>query len=396
MNQRGAQRRLPACPAVHFDHRDPAQTVATVNDYYRELLAMPAPVWSDAYGGFWILAHYADVRAAAADNQRYSSALGVFNPAIPGAPQTIPLEMDPPEHRPYRRLFNDWLSPGHLQDYKPAIHELTDHYVTQFVVAGGGDFVSQVANRLPIQVIGRALGLDPGVAEELWALSDRITRGDESTLSDMTAMVHGEIMCRRTRPRSDFLTSLLDARIDDQAISDEKLLTWVLGAIFAGHDTTLLAGAALMKDLATDTQLQELLRKNPAKIPAAVEESLRLNSPVQRFFRTLTDDVEISGTTMRAGDKVLLAYAAANIDADRFSNPETFDVDRPHNRHLAFGHGIHRCVGAPLAVLELTDLAETMLARSSFTISAPALPASPTMNGNFLGLEKLPLAVTRT
>ncbi len=167
----------------------------------------------------------------------------------------------------------------------------------------------------------------------------------------------------------------------------------VNGAIFAGHDTTLMAGAALIKDLADDQELQQSIRAEPELIPALVEESLRISSPVSRFFRTLTRDVTMGTTTMRAGDKVMVVFGAANIDERQFPEPLRIALDRERSRHVSFGWGIHRCVGASLAQHELQVLAEVMVTQARFWPDGPARYAPPTAQGNFLGLESLPLSL---
>jgi len=207
-------------------------------------------------------------------------------------------------------------------------------------------------------------------------------------------MCQAEVGLRRREPRDDFLTSLIDTMVDDRPVSDEAVVAWLVGAVFAGHETTLLAGAAQINDLARDPALQRRLRAQPELIPSAVEESLRLNSPVQRFFRTLTEDVEMHGITMRAGDKVMVIFAAANIDPARFPDPLLVDVERDFTRHLGFGWGVHRCVGAPLALHELRVLTEVMLRAGEFTPGGEPRFGGPAARGSFIGLQALPLSMS--
>jgi len=201
---------------------------------------------------------------------------------------------------------------------------------------------------------------------------------------------------RRVAPRQDFLTHVLAAEIGGRQITDEEAVGWLSGAVFAGHDTTLMVGAALIHDLAQDPAIQDRLRKQPALASKMVEESLRLHSPVQRFFRTATEDVEMHGVTIRAGDRVMMTYAAANIDPTVFPEPHTIDLDRDFSRHLGFGWGIHRCVGAPLALQELRILAEVMLRTGEWTLAGEPQYGGPTVRGSFMGLSSLPLSMVRS
>ena len=376
------------CPVVHFDHQAPT-TEAELRELYRGLLAEPTPVWSDVHGGFWVVSGYDQVRAAAADHQHFSSAQGVFFPEVPGRPMGLAIEMDPPQHVHYRRLYAEWVSSGNLRSYEPMIRELSSEYVSAFVANAGGDFVRDVSVKLPIQVIARAVGLDTESALACYEVSDRMAHGDPAAVGQLFGLCAQQVGLRRTHPREDFLTYALSSTIGDEPISDRTLTAWLVGAVFAGHDTTLLSGAALIKDLALDPARQDAIRRDPKLAAAAVEESLRLNSPVQRFFRVVTEDLDFAGVHMAAGDKVLLVYAAGNLDARRFPEPGTFDTARGFTRNLSFGWGVHRCVGAPLAQLELAILAETMVGSCRFSLAAVPELGRPTSLGNFVGYEEL-------
>ena len=376
------------CPIVHFDHN--ARTTETeLRALYHGLLDEPTPVWSDAYGGFWVVSAYDQVRDAASDYRRFSSAQGVFFPDMPGRPLGIALEMDPPEHGKYRKLYAEWVNSGKVREYEPTVRSLTDRYVSDFVANGGGDFVRDVAAKLPIQIIAQTLGIDPERGLAFFEVSDRMARNDPQAMMQMEAMCAEEVADRRTTPREDFLSYALRTKIGDAPISDAVASAWLRAGIFAGHDTTLLSGAALIKDLALDPRLQDAIRQDPARASAAVDESLRLNSPVTRFFRVVAEDLEFGGVHMSAGDKVLLVYGAANLDSRRFPEPETFDLDRSYTRHLTYGWGVHRCVGAPLAHLELMVLAQTMVRLCRFSLAVEPEIGAPTALGNFVGFDTL-------
>jgi cytochrome P450 len=384
------------CPVRNFDHWDQSQTLLSLRPTYTDMLTGEPVTWSDTYGGFWILSHYADVKAAAANHGLFSSGQGVCLPPLP-PPRSAALEQDPPDHTPFRKLFAEWLSPRVVRTFNPMISELTEHYVTEFAANGGGDFVAEVSAKLPVQIIVRTLGIESGRAHEFYVLSDLLTRVDNdpperaARFADLLRACSEEIEGRRADPRDDFLTEALSAQFDGRPITDEELLLWLSGAIFAGHETTLLAGAALIRDLSLDPGLRERLRREPDRIPTVVDESLRINSPVQRFFRTLTADVTMHGVTMRTGDKVMLNFASANIDGQVFTDPLTLQPDRAFTRHLGFGWGLHRCVGSPLASRELETLARTMVTLTEFEPDGEPEFAGATALGSFIGLAKLPI-----
>ena len=175
------------------------------------------------------------------------------------------------------------------------------------------------------------------------------------------------------------------------------LASFLVGAVIAGHDTTLAAAANLAYQLAIEPALARRLREHPALIPRAIDESLRHRSPVQNFFRTVTRPVRIGGVAMAAGDRVMLLYGAANRDPNQFGCPERFDLDRyDSNReargHLAYGYGVHRCAGAHLAEVELRMLLDAVL-RYDLQLDGD-VSFAPTAHGAFLALTELPLRLT--
>jgi len=165
-------------------------------------------------------------------------------------------------------------------------------------------------------------------------------------------------------PKTDTTSALLAARMDGQPIEDEVIVGCVRQLLVAGHLTLTLSLASAILHLALHPNLQAWLRQEPERIPDAIEEILRLYPPTQAFARTATHQVEIEGRTIKAGDVVALVWIAANRDPDIFPHPDEFDLDRERNQHLAFGHGIHKCLGAPLARMELRVALEELLART--------------------------------
>lgn len=369
-----------------YDHLDPHQDRASLPEVYRALRAAPA-ARSEKHGGFWILARYDDVKAAELDARSFSSAQGVTLPRMPGRPPVPALEQDPPEHTPMRQLYAEWLSAKGLHAAAPMIRRLTEHYVDALAAKGGGDFVAGVGDRLPSDIVCALLGVSDK-APVLGRLNTLIRAGHFAAWTRFLDVLTGEIRARQAQPRDDFLTRIAQATLDDRQIKVGDAVAWAAGGVFGGSGSTLVAGAGLVWELGRDPSLQDRLRADPSLIPAAVEEGLRLHPLVHGLFRTLTRDVDMHGSTMRTGEKVMLLFASANQDERRFPDPLSFRLDREFTRHLSFGWGIHHCVGAALARIELTVLVETML-RYKFAIDDGVVFGPPVV-----GIQKLPIRFT--
>ncbi len=401
---------VPDCP--HFDHH---QTLGDAERYqrYAELRACPV-ARSEASGGFWILSRHDDVAAAAEDWRTYSSADGVLAPPPAGRrARQVALEQDPPEHTVYRKLYAELLSRPRIRAIEGDIRANAAARLAALAQATAGgdpaDFIAHVAAPVPIEALATLLGFDPAVTAQLRDLTvavlARIHRPaaaaggrPELTLMDL---LRAQIDDRRERPRDDFATLLVG-----QDLPPLGMLSFLVGAVIAGHETTLIAATNLAYQLGLDPALQARLRAEPHLIPRAVDESLRHRPPVQNFVRTLTRDVEHHGVTMAAGDKVMLLFGSANRDPDRWPgepdrhHPDDYDIDRHASdrdagRHLAYGAGIHRCVGAFLAEVELHILVEELLAydlRLGHPDREPVF--TPTTFGAFLTIDELPVTLT--
>ncbi|MFN0030017.1 MAG: cytochrome P450 [Acidimicrobiales bacterium] len=414
----------PGCP--HFDHHH--QYVDDDTDRYGTYAALQQErvARSEAYGGFWILTRHDDVAAAEADWETFSSAGGVVAPVEDQRRfNQVALEQDPPEHTAFRRLYLDLLSRARVASALPFITEVTRRRVDGLAVGGGGDFVASVAVPVPVEVVAHLLGLDDvaiaelrHLSEDAWSALSRPRRPVTATSTatpappataaapaapesaapqTLSRLLRLEARRRREHPRDDFLTQLLDAHIDGAPITEMGLASFLVGAVIAGHDTTLAAASNLAYQLAIDPAVQDRLRAHPELHGRAIEESLRHRSPVQNFFRTVRRPVTIGGVTMAPGERVMLLYGAANRDPDRYVHPDRFDLDRYDNDrdargHLAYGYGVHRCAGAHLAEVELRALLETLL-RYQLRLNGE-VRFKPTAHGAFLAIEALPLTMT--
>jgi cytochrome P450 len=209
----------------------------------------------------------------------------------------------------------------------------------------------------------------------------------------MAEILMGEAMSRLAEPQDDFLTALVQTQIDGRPIEPGEVVSFLLGAAIAGHETTMNAAGNLCYELAIDVELQARVRDDRSLIPPLVEETLRLRAPVQNFFRIVTRDHELHGEKLRAGDRVMLIYGAANHDPSAFPNPNRLSLDRGANRHLSFGWGIHRCAGAHLAQVELRHLTEQLLDAAPFELDGDVVFGHMESGGTFLGMRSLPIRV---
>ena len=367
-------------------------------DQYQELRRCPVNR-SEQHGGFWILARHADVEAACLDWQSFSSADGVFLPDLTPGIRTVSLEEDPPRQTATRMLYARMLGRPNIVAASPAIRDAARRHLAT-LAAEGGDFVTAVAHRVPVEAIALMVGFSPDVAdqvreltEQLWA---RLTGlGDEidPDAPSLGSVFLRELEARRQEPGDDFLTELSQITSDDlngEEVTDRFLVGFLTGAMVAGHETTLNASANLAYLLSIDPELQDRLAADPDLLPGTIDESLRYRSPVQSFVRTATADTELAGTPIAEGDKVMVLFGSANHDPDRWSEPERFDPTRNAKGHLSFGWGIHRCIGAPLATAELRILFEELLAYRIVPDGEPVL-AAPSAGGAFLGVDSLPV-----
>lgn len=377
-------------------HFDPYElTIESVNEVYRQLLTRCPVARSDRYGGFWVLSRYKDVSAALRDPGTYISGQGVHIPYREGHLRVAPLDFDPPDHTRYRNVITPPLSQQAVARLEDFIRGLIKSLVEPVVAKGGGEVIEEIAVPLPLQVISHILGLSPSASKTVRVMTERMWKEYEQ-MGDEARRPLGEFLLqeandRRREPRDDYLTQLATGEADGKPLNDEELASILVALANAGHQTTLNAVGNTLLHLATHPEDQARVRQEPAIIPTLVEESLRFYPPVHMFLRTLTRDVVIDGTTMKAGDKVMLVYAAANRDPEQFPDPERFIMDRPANRHFAFGFGIHFCMGAPLARTELRILLEELAKHPPFTLAG--VPTYSGMEGgHHLGVTYLPLA----
>jgi cytochrome P450 len=332
--------------------------------------------------GYWALTRRADIAYVSQHPELFTSAQGVALDPMPAEIQHFAsffLTMDPPQHTTYRRLISSAFTPRHVRQIEEQIHSSAISIVDDLVGAGDIDFVEACSARLPMLTIMEMLGVpkadQPGVAkaaEKLFGLSD----DEYSTLEERAQDTINEIMLlnstgqelakfRRANPGDDLMTSIVNAEVDGHRLSDEEIGAFLILLASAGNDTTKQATThSMMAMVENPAQRDWLMEDFENRIGPAVEEFVRYSSPVLQFARFVTEDTEINGQPVSAGDKVGLFYCSANRDEAVFEDPAAFNLQRSPNPHLGFGGGgPHFCLGNQLARTELRNLFRELLTR---------------------------------
>lgn len=349
---------------------------------------------------------YEDCAAILKDWETWSSRFppppGVENP-----PEPLMLNSDPPRHTRLRSLVSQAFTPRMVEQLEPRIREVARELLAPALEAGECDLVAALAYPLPVIVIAEILGIPPGDRAKFKEWSDEAVASLGTGLQGGGRQLRAEVFEemrdyftrmtdeRRQRPRNDLISGLVQAEQDGERLTFTDLLQMLILLLVAGNETTTnLISNAMLSFLEHPGELAKV-EAEPGLIPSALEEVLRFNSPVQATARRPTREVELRGKTIPANMPTLVWLAAANRDPGQFPEPLRFDVTRSPNRHLAFGLGIHFCLGAPLARLEARVAYEELLARATGferTTTGP-LPRVPTF---FMrGVLELPLAFRR-
>ena len=361
------------------------------------------------YEPFWAITKHADIMEITKQPVRFSSAQGINLRRIGEVwrPSDMVVMLDPPQHGPLRRVANAWFTPRALRERRAEIDRIALEILDAAAPAGAAgelDFVDRIAAPFPLAVIASTLG----VPRDDWPLLFRRTnevigREDpEYQLPGETADETGRrarravhayfrlmIEERRHDPQNDLVTDLIRAEIDGEPLTESQLVSYCELLVEAGNETTRNAISGGVLALSDHHHEWEKLRKQPDLLPDAVEEILRWVSPIAYFARTATEDCEVRGTKIRAGEQVAMYFASANRDEEVFDNPFAFLVDRRPNPHLAFGFGEHFCMGAQLARVELEVMFRHLLERlDEFEPSGPVQRLNSIVNGS---IKHLPL-----
>jgi cytochrome P450 len=314
---------------------------------------------------------------------------------------------DPPVHTRLRQLIARDFSPRRIAELAPRIREVTAQMLDDQAGNTRFEAMSALAHRLPVTIIAEMLGVPPHHHLNFRRWSDAVASSSAESFGNVVnPALRGSVAAlreyftrqidrRRTYPGNDLISALVAARDKAEALSTDELIAFVVLLLLAGNETTTnLIGNGLLA-LARNPNEYQRMRRDPALIPSAIEEMLRYDSPVHTLMRFATSDTEVGGTQIEPGTMVALLFAPANRDPAQFPNPSHFDITRKPNDHVAFGEGIHFCIGAPLARLEARIAFEAITER--FKTIALADPSEPlSYRGSFItrGLRELPLVVS--
>jgi cytochrome P450 len=360
------------------DDFDPLATddaVALHTEFAR--LRQECPVaHTGAYGGYWALTRYDDVRDAASDPTTFISSVRAVVPSDPRGLRRPPLNFDAPRHTPYRRAIDRTLQRSRLARLEPALRAHAIRESQPLLDAGHGDVAQGFGARFPAWVTTEWLNLAEDTAPVLastaakwvnaWRMQDRATVNETS--ERMYGIARDLVADRRSHPREvseDPASSLLAERHEGQPLAEEHLVGALRQCLVVGMVAPPILLGSICVHLSDDQALQSTLRNQPELLPAAVEEFLRLYTPYRGFARTVSHEVELRGKTLSPGEPITLAYASANRDAAVFDDPDTFRLGRPNiGQHLGFGRGRHRCAGMPLARMGTQVALGTLLERT--------------------------------
>jgi len=351
---------------------------------------------SDQNGGHFTVVDYHEIRKDLQDWPTFSSAKGIMTPRFPW--QLTLIEMDPPDWKFWRNLIQADLTEKAVKKYADNIRLDVNRLIDAFIDKGSCDLVKDFAEILPVLVVGDVIGARSR-AEELRILTGEFTasQGDQAKVDDVSLrfrkLVTEEIAVRETDPRDDLLTRFGETLLDGKPLPVEELLLFIQVLLLAGNTTTVSALGALFLYVMGDRGLRDELMADESKLDAAIDESLRLTPPVVHFARTTTRDVEVGDQNVPADSSVVFVYAAANRDPNEFPNPDEFRLNRPANRHLSFGYGIHRCVGAHLAKLEMRIAMQEIFRRlPDIELAVPAEQITARVHGgNELTIDSIPV-----
>lgn len=363
-------------------------------------LRTASPVLQEPQSGLWMVFGYDDVKRALTDHQSFSSRHG---------PAQWLIFQDPPMHPRLRALIAQAFTPRSVAQLEPQISELSRTLLTPLIERGTFDLAIEYASPLPMRVIARMLGLPDGDLEQFtrWnnvilemsytvpggAGTDGVVAAFQSVTLEMNDYLSILLSQRRSNPKDDLLSRLLFAEVEGERLTQAEILGFFQLLLLAGSETTTnLINNAILTFVANPNEFARI-RQSPELLPAAIEEVLRYRSPLQWMFRVTKADIELSGQTIPTGGLVLAMIGSANRDPGQFADPNRFNPAREPNPHLAFGHGIHFCIGAALARLEARIALTDLLGKTSDIALASDTPWPPRRGLHVHGPSSLPIRI---
>lgn len=360
------------------------------------------PVFHDEQSGSWHAFRYDDVQRVLSEHATFSSRMGGDEPSETGQLFAASLiTTDPPRHRQLRSLVTQAFTPKAVDALAPRISHLTEELLDRIASAGTADLIGALAYPLPVIVIAELMGIPPEDRDRFKQWSDVIVsqtrtgaeyEDHHATNLEMTGYFLDLIEQRRSLPGNDLISNLLSAEIDGQRLSVAELLGFCSLLLVAGNETTTnLIGNAVLCFTEVPGTIERLLAK-PSLLPQAIEEVLRYRSPVQSMYRVTAADTTLGDLRIPAGAPLVAWIGSANRDERHFERPDEFDIDRGPSRHLAFGQGIHFCLGAPLARLEAKIALEAALSRLPGLTLAPGAHLERMDSTIVYGVKQLPVS----
>jgi cytochrome P450 len=369
-----------------------AEFLANPYPIYDQLRSNDPVYWSEQ-NSYWLLTRYSDIVSLIPNEHLSSNRIVAHSDRMPAeikekfrpfftAVSSWMLMVDPPDHTRLRGLVNKAFTPGVIANMQDLIQELVDDMLAGVAAEGRMDVITDLANPLPAMVIAELLGVPRTDQQQFKEWSDDITRAlsgidsakskeelfglygiAQNSIIALSSYFKERINELRLHPRENLLSALAQAEEQGDRLSENELFANCVLLMMAGHETTTnLIGNGILA-LLNNPEQREALTLNPELIVSAVEELLRYDSPVQKMARIALADIDVDGKQIKKGDLVCFCFGGANRDPEQFATPRKLDIARKPNRHLAFGHGLHYCVGAALARLEGQIVVNTVLRR---------------------------------
>lgn len=396
-------------PVVDFDHNGDNHG-DNPQASYRNVREVAPIAWSEAWGGYWVVAGYDAIWDAARDDEMFSSARSSYGGEgqeilIPKRPvvEHYPIDLDPPESMKYRIIMNKLLTPKRVEEMRPMVERYTTLFIDDIIEKGEADFatLTGIPSIITIDWLGlpvedwrrysfahrKVLSAPVGSEEYKWVT--------EHELPALTEELRAAVAERRQNPGDDPISFILSHNIDDRPITEEEALYMVDLIISGGVGTVASLSGQSMEWLSKNPDVRQKLIDNPELMQNAVEEFLRYFSPTQALARTVGKDADFHGVKIKKGDRALLAWSSGNRDPNgEFENPDEIDIERSPNRHLAFGVGSHRCAGSHLGrLMARTILTEVLRRMPDYKVDHDNVVRYPRQGVN-TGFDKLPTTFT--
>ena len=391
--------------ATDFDHTHP-DYAAKAPEIWDDLRGSCPVAHSERFGGTWLPTRHADVAAIAHDTEHFSSEGVIVSPWKPEGIAPVgyapPITSDPPFHAEARRLLLPAFSPNEMKKWEPATRAACRDLLDQIVASGADvvDAAEQYAQHIPVRVIAEMLGVPAEDGDKFRRFIHRIIEApgtfDEESFDPEDTLDHyleQVVQDHRANPKDDLVGFLMNAEMNGEPLSDDHIGGTIALLLIAGIDTTWSAIGASLWHLAQVPSDRKRLVDDPSVLPFAVEEFLRFYAPVT-MARIVAKEVEVGGQRLGERDWVLLPFPAANRDPEAFEDADRFVIDRKRNRHVAFGLGIHRCLGSNLARMELQVAVDEWMQRiPDFELADPDPAAVRWSAGQVRGPRQLPVRI---